>query len=79
MAGSYRHITNADGAFQGTDLIDNVGDAYEALLECYEMIQYLSGGDKRKIHEAYVEGYFKKHCPIENLSLATFERFWEEA
>ena len=42
MAGSYKHIINRDGEFTGTELIDNLGDAYEALEECYDMIQYLS-------------------------------------
>lgn len=78
MAGSYRHITNADGSFRGADLIDNLGDAYEALEECYDMIQQLTGGDKKKIHKAWLEGHFKKRCPPENLPMATFERFWEE-
>ena len=78
MAGSYRHITNDDGSFRDIELIDNLGDASEALLECWEMIQYLSGGDKRKIFEAYREGYFKKHCPIENLPSVTFEDFWDD-
>lgn len=77
MAGSYRMIINEDGGFCGTDLIEGLGDAYEALEECYEMIQYLTGGDKRKIYEAWLGGYFKKHCPLENLPLATYERFWK--
>ena len=43
MAGSYRHIVEDDGSFRGMDLIENLGDAHEALKECYEMIQYLTG------------------------------------
>ena len=78
MAGSYRHITDADGAFIGVALIDNLGDAHEALEECHDMIQQLTGGDKKKIYEAWLEGHFKKRCPPENLPLATFEGFWEE-
>ena len=41
------------------------------------LIQYLTGGDRVKIYEAWLEGHFKPHCPPENLPLATFERFWE--
>jgi hypothetical protein len=39
MAGSYRHITNGDGSFRGVELLDNLGDACEALEECYDMIR----------------------------------------
>ena len=77
MAGSYRHITNDDGSLR-LDLIENLRDAGEALEECYHMIQWLTGGDKRRIHEAWLEGYFKPHCPPENLPLATYEQFWED-
>jgi hypothetical protein len=44
MAGSYNHITTAKGKFRGTQLIDNLGDAYEALEECYGMIWALAHG-----------------------------------
>lgn len=42
MAGSYNHITNDDGKWAGTNLIENLGDAHEALEQCYGMIQVLS-------------------------------------
>lgn len=42
MAGSYRHIVNHDGSFRGIELIDNLGDALEALQDCYEIIQRLT-------------------------------------
>ena len=42
MAGSYGHIVGKDGGFRGVDLIDNLGDAYEALEECYGMIWWLA-------------------------------------
>lgn len=77
MAGSYRHITKPDGSFRGTELIDHLGDAYEALEECYLMIQHLTGGDKTKIFEAWREGYFKKCCPPEN-DPGTVEEFFKE-
>ena len=55
MAGSYKHCTNEDGSFRSedfTDLIENLGDAYEACEEMHWMINYLAGGDKTKIEEA---------------------------
>ena len=76
MAGSYRHITKGDGSFYGVELIDNLGDAYEALEECYEMIQYLTGGNKVKIFEAWRDGYFKKYCPPEN-DPGTADEYWD--
>ena len=51
MAGSLCHIVNwdeeeseGDGTFQ-MDLIENLGDAYEALEECFDVIAHLSDGD----------------------------------
>ena len=77
MAGSYRHITKNDGTFRGMENIDNLGDAAEALEECYDMIQWLTHGNKKKIYKAWLKGYFKKECPLENLKLASYEDFWE--
>ena len=42
MAGSWRHIVTKSGKFCGTRHIENLGDAYEALEECYGMIQWLA-------------------------------------
>jgi hypothetical protein len=42
MAGSWGHITDDQGRFTGADLIDNLGDAYEALAECYGMVVLLA-------------------------------------
>ena len=75
MGGSYRHITNADNTFRGTELIDNLGDAYGALEECYDMIQHLANGDKLLIFEAWRDGHLQKVCPS-NVPGATFEDFW---
>ncbi len=44
MAGSLSHIVGRDGRFR-MDLIENMGDAHEALEECYDIIFDLSGGD----------------------------------
>lgn len=59
MAGSFGHITDDAGQFIGIALIENLGDAYEALEECFGMIHVLSGGDPNKIEDArrrYREG-----------------------
>ncbi len=72
MAGSYRHITTKNNEFIGIDLIDNLGDAYEALEECFLMIDNLSGGDKQRIFEAW-----RDTCPIpEKRAGCTFNEFW---
>jgi hypothetical protein len=42
MAGSYNHIVDGKGRFRGVSHLDNLGDAYEALEECYGMIHYLA-------------------------------------
>ena len=84
MAGSYQHCVKGDGSFRGIDLIDNLGDAHEALEEMHAMIQQLTGGDKRKIYEAWLDGWAKKKCPPENLAdprlarLFSFEGFWDK-
>lgn len=36
------------------NLIDDGGDAHEALEECYDMIQYLSNNDESLIHKAHL-------------------------
>lgn len=51
MAGSFNHIVNRDGGF-GLDLIENLGDAAEALEECYRLIYVLSSGNTASIRDA---------------------------
>ena len=78
MAGSYRHIVNVDNEFTGVDLIDNLGDAYEALEECYNMIKHLTGGSKVAVHLAWLEGHARPNYPPENEPLyKSYERFWD--
>lgn len=62
MAGSLKHIIDTDGTFT-MDLIDNLGDAYEALEECYSLIVELSGGDMTKVSAACLK--FKFPDPYE--------------
>lgn len=46
MAGSYHHMTTGSGKLRSsesfTDLIENLGDAYETAEECYGMIWWLA-------------------------------------
>lgn len=41
MAGSLNHIVDNDGQFT-IDLIDDMGDAYEALEECFHIVHRLT-------------------------------------
>lgn len=78
MAGSFHHIINEHLEFCGTDLIDNLGDAAEALEECYDMIMYLTKGKRERIHKAWLEGHIKRRVPNYDPTVCTFERYWEE-
>lgn len=77
MAGSFRHIIHHDGSFRGVELIDDGRgrDAYEALEECYDMLMYLTGGDRQKLFEAWRDGHLAKACPS-NVPSQTLERWW---
>lgn len=48
MAGSYDHICDDDGSFR-MDLIENMGDAHEALEECHGII----GRQRGALNEAW--------------------------
>lgn len=73
MAGSYEHVVNPDGSYRGVDLLDHLGDADEALEDCVAMINWLTGGDKRKLYEAWLNACV--HPDSRNSSWASFERF----
>jgi len=51
MAGSLNHIINGDGTFRMGG-IENLGDAHEALDECFKIIMELTGGDKERVNAA---------------------------
>lgn len=51
MAGSLAHIIDANGRFY-MDLIENLGDAHEALSECFHLILFLAAGDMAKVSRA---------------------------
>lgn len=51
MAGSLNHIVNDHGAFTMAT-IENMGDAHEALEECFDLIALLVDGDREKLWQA---------------------------
>lgn len=60
MAGSYRRVTDGNGNYIGTALLDHMGDADEALEECVDMFLWLTKGDKKRIYEAWLYGWALK-------------------
>jgi lipopolysaccharide biosynthesis regulator YciM len=56
MAGSYRHCIDKNFNLYDPEylsgMIENMGDAYEAIEEMALMIKFLSNSDERKIYEA---------------------------
>jgi hypothetical protein len=75
MAGSYKHIVDENGAFRGVELLDHLGDAYEALQECYGMIMFLAFGDLKRVEQArqhYEEGL---ELGAHSARLATLSRY----
>jgi hypothetical protein len=86
MAGSYRHCVAKNGELYGDQgkelLLDDLGDAYEAIEEMYDMIQYLSAGDRHKIYEAWREGHIRKRRPsrlAQEPERFTEQDFWYDA
>lgn len=57
MAGSYEHVTDENGSFRGTDLLENMRDMREAVEQCWFMISHLAGHDPSKI-KAASDAYF---------------------
>ena len=51
MAGSLSHIVDVETGKYRFDLIENLGDAYEALDECFYLIKAMTGGEKEEINE----------------------------
>jgi hypothetical protein len=52
MAGSLNHLIDEKTGKYREDLIENMGDAGEALEECFHIIRYLACGDMSKISVA---------------------------
>jgi len=55
MGGSLNHIVNADTGKFMMDAIENLGDAHEALEECFQLIKAITGGNRDVVNE-YCEG-----------------------
>ncbi len=51
MAGSLHHIVAEDGRFQ-MELIENLGDAHEALAECHQIIAWFSREHPGELQQA---------------------------
>ena len=70
MAGSYRHITDSKNNIISNEefpkMIENLGDAYEALEECYYMIGILTNWDLNKINEVHTEYLKMKGANVNN-------------
>lgn len=65
MAGSLNHIVNSDTGEFYPDRIENLGDAYEALEECFSLIIALTSG-KKEVINAYLKllGYPDIECDM---------------
>ena len=50
MAGSLNHIVDHNTGEFDMDSIENMGDAYEALAECFAIIAFLTGGSQEIIN-----------------------------
>lgn len=50
MAGSLNHIVDENTGRFRMDLIENLGDAYEALEDCFELIREMTGGDMELVN-----------------------------
>ena len=61
MAGSYNHCRNEDGSFS-FDLIENMGDAWEACEMMFFMIGWLAHGDQGQI-KAAEQAYYNSVYP----------------
>lgn len=57
MAGSLAHIVSENGTFR-MDLIENLGDAHEALDECFKIIFEISGGKREEVNSFLRELHF---------------------
>ena len=62
MAGSFRHIVDQNGAFT-MRYIENMGDAHEALEECFDIIGELLDTGVSNIDRCHdTEGWLKAAC-----------------
>ena len=50
MAGSLMHIVDAETGRFRMDLIENLGDAHEALEDCFMIIHEMTGGSMEEVN-----------------------------
>ena len=62
MAGSLNHTVNDEGAFT-METIENLGDAHEALEQCFDIIAYLLEG-RQNARLALELACRRAHAPI---------------
>lgn len=68
MAGSFPHLIAVNGGFRW-DLIENMGEAREALADCFVIIHTLAGGDLnnvRRVVDLYIPGIVH-NCRFANI------------
>lgn len=51
MAGSLNHVVDPTSGQFRMEHIENLGDAYEALEECFHLILLLTGGKKGRVNK----------------------------
>ena len=51
MAGSLAHIVDSETGGFTMEYIENLGDAHEALWECFHIIYVLTDGDMKKVND----------------------------
>jgi hypothetical protein len=73
MAGSFSHIVTKRGRFN-MRLIENMGDAHEALEECFNIIALLVDGDFKKLKNACN----KCNYPIPDAAPVFVKRAWND-
>lgn len=82
MAGSLNHIVNPDGSFT-MNLIENMGDAHEALEECHQIIAWLleshSVGDAKRLLAVACDDVGVPRSAVPKVSLRTASRRRENA
>ncbi len=72
MAGSYKHLVAEDGTFT-FDLIENMGDAYEACEECFDKITAI----REQLREAR-EGLIQTHEEDQEYTVTFTQELREE-
>jgi hypothetical protein len=77
MAGSLNHIVDSETGKFCMDLIENLGDAHEALEECFDIIRYLTKGRKNVVNRVLRKlNYPDIHADMKKLEGSASDRSW---